>query len=294
MRIAEKIIVKNESGKEIVFSASSDYHTNIKRDVKGLSDASNGIFTQSGLGQYGETVTGHRVSSKPIEISGHFAVLDKFAVSQLRQNLNNVLSPEENLTVIYQLGNFQRKIEGKAQEISFGASDVYYTFYVSILCPFPLWRDTEMTATPLQRWQGSLEFPLEIVKDSWELGYLDKSSTVNVVNKGDLSCGFKVVFYASTGAIKNPSITNIETGEKIKINVDMEIGDRVEVTTFYRDKTAYLIKADGERQNVIGNFDLSSTFMQLAIGENAFTYAADSGRDKMEITIYHDNLYRGV
>ena len=55
--ILEKLIVKNEDGKQIIFSVNSDYHVNIKKDVRGLSDATNEIYTQRGLGQYGATVT---------------------------------------------------------------------------------------------------------------------------------------------------------------------------------------------------------------------------------------------
>lgn len=288
----EKIILRNSSGRQIVFSTSSDYHVNIKKDVSGLSDASNEIFTQRGLGQYGETVTGFQIGSRLIEISGAFRVTDKNIVSFLRQALNNTLSPEDTLEIIYDLDGNQRKIYGIAQDLKFGCGAIFYNFYISILCPDPLWREMTQTATSIVSWVGAFEFPVEIT-DNWEIGILDKKSEVDVVNKGDVTCGCKIVFYA-TASLKNPSLKNTETEEYIKINASLSAGDKLEVTTFYQNKTAYITRASGEKENVIQYLDPGSTFLQLKIGDNLFSYDADSGKSNLEITVYHDNLYRGV
>ncbi|MGN0566409.1 MAG: phage tail family protein [Candidatus Limousia pullorum] len=290
--ILEKLIVKNEDGKQIIFSVNSDYHVNIKKDVRGLSDATNEIYTQRGLGQYGATVTGYQLKSRIIEIQGSFKPIDKNTVSFLRQNLNNVLSPEETLEVTYDLSGNQRKISGITQEIKFDSGNIYYDFYISILCPDPLWRDPMETATSIVSWEGAFEFPVEITSD-WEIGRLNKQAEVNVINRGDVTCGCRIVFYA-TASLTNPSLKNTETEEYIKLKVSLSKGDKLEVTTHYRNKTAYITRADGEKENAIQYLDPSSTFLQLEIGDNLFGYNADSGKSNLEITIYHDNLYRGV
>lgn len=290
--ILEKLIVKNEDGKQIIFSVNSDYHVNIKKDVRGLSDATNEIYTQRGLGQYGATVTGYQLKSRIIEIQGSFKPIDKNTVSFLRQNLNNVLSPEETLEVTYDLSGNQRKISGITQEVKFDSGNIYYDFYIAILCPDPLWRDPMETSTPIVSWEGAFEFPVEITSD-WEIGRLNKQAEVNVINRGDVTCGCRIVFYA-TASLTNPSLKNTETEEYIKLKVSLSKGDKLEVTTHYRNKTAYITRANGEKENAIQYLDPSSTFLQLEIGDNLFSYNADSGKSNLEITIYHDNLYRGV
>ena len=290
--ILEKLIVKNEDGKQIIFSVNSDYHVNIKKDVRGLSDATNEIYTQRGLGQYGATVTGYQLKSRIIEIQGSFKPIDKNTVSFLRQNLNNVLSPEETLEVTYDLSGNQRKISGITQEVKFDSENIYYDFYIAILCPDPLWRDPMETATSIVSWEGAVEFPVEITSD-WEIGRLNKQAEVNVINRGDVTCGCRIVFYA-TASLTNPSLKNTETEEYIKIKASLSKGDKLEVTTHYRNKTAYITRANGEKENAIQYLDPSSTFLQLEIGDNLFSYNADSGKSNLEITIYHDNLYRGV
>ena len=290
--ILEKLIVKNEDGKQIIFSVNSDYHVNIKKDVRGLSDATNEIYTQRGLGQYGATVTGYQLKSRIIEIQGSFKTIDKNTVSFLRQNLNNVLSPEETLEVTYDLSGNQRKISGITQEVKFDSGNIYYDFYIAILCPDPLWRDQMETATSIVSWEGAFEFPVEITSD-WEIGRLNKQAEVNVINRGDVTCGCRIVFYA-TASLTNPSLKNTETEEYIKLKVSLSKGDKLEVTTHYRNKTAYITRANGKKENAIQYLDPSSTFLQLEIGDNLFGYNADSGKSNLEITIYHDNLYRGV
>lgn len=288
----EKLIIKNQSGRQLIFSTSSDYHVNIKKDVKGLSDASNDIFTQRGLGQYGETITGYRIGPRTIEIQGSFCVTNKMYASVLRQSLNNILTPEETLEIIYDLNGIQRKISGIAQDIKFTCTKILYDFYISILCPDPLWRDPMETATSIVSWEGAFEFPVEITND-WEIGRLNKQAEVNVINRGDVTCGCRIVFYA-TASLTNPSLKNTETEEYIKLNVSLSKGDKLEVTTSYKNKTTYITRANGEIENAIQYLDPSSTFLQLEIGDNLFSYNADSGKSNLEITIYHDNLYRGV
>ena len=289
----EKLIVKNKNGKQVTFSKGSDYHVNIKKDVTGLSDASNDIFTQRGLGQYGETITGYQIMPRVIVIQGSFRVTNKMSVAVLRQNLNNTLSPEQELEIIYDLGGSQRKIKGITQEIRFNCKSVFYDFYIAILCPNPLWKEPMQTATSIVSWVGAFEFPVEITND-WEIGRLDKKSEVIVKNSGDVTCGCKFVFYATASTVVNPSVKNTDTEETLKVNVSLSIGDRLEVTTFYGNKTAYVIRANGEKENVIQLLEPDSSFLQLKIGDNPFSYDADSGKDNLNITVYHDNLYRGV
>lgn len=291
--ITEKILIKNNDGKQLTFSTSSDYHVNIKKDVTGLSDASNEIFTQKGLGQYGETVTGFQIGSRAIEIKGSFKPTAKNMVASLRQTLNNVLSPEKSLEIIYDLGGVQKKIYGIARDLNFSVSEIFYDFYIAILCPDPLWRELEERATSIVSWQGAFEFPVEIDSD-WQIGTLVKKYGVSVLNSGDVTCGCRAVFTASASSVTNPMIKNTDTDEFLKFGVTLAKDDKLEVCTEYKKKSAYITRANGSRENAIQYLDPDSAFLQLDIGENHFTYSAQSGSDKLEITIFHSNLYRGV
>ena len=57
MRTQEKLIYTNERGESIEFSPASSYHVNFK-DVTGLSDVRNAIYSTNSMGQDGDTYWG--------------------------------------------------------------------------------------------------------------------------------------------------------------------------------------------------------------------------------------------
>ena len=88
-------------------------------------------------------------------------------------------------------------------------------------------------------------------------------------------------------------LLNVDTGEFIKINVTMQTGDTIEVSTKYGSKGAKLIR-DGVETDYFRYVDVDSTYMQLAIGDNNFRYDAESGVNSMEVSIFYNKEYLGV
>ena len=68
MKIQEKLTYTNERGESIVFSPASPYHVNFK-DVSGLSDVQNAIYSTNSMGQDGDTYLGYRIESRDIDMS---------------------------------------------------------------------------------------------------------------------------------------------------------------------------------------------------------------------------------
>ena len=76
MRTQEKLIYTNERGDSIEFSPASSYHVNFK-DVTGLSDVRNAIYSTNSMGQDGDTYLGYRIESRDIDIVGYIKERDK-------------------------------------------------------------------------------------------------------------------------------------------------------------------------------------------------------------------------
>ena len=87
MRTQEKLIYTNERGESIEFSPASSYHVNFK-DVTGLSDVRNAIYSTNSMGQDGDTYLGYRIESRDIDIVGYIKERDKQAAQNLRRKLN--------------------------------------------------------------------------------------------------------------------------------------------------------------------------------------------------------------
>lgn len=132
MRTQEKLIYTNERGESIEFSPASSYHVNFK-DVTGLSDVRNAIYSTNSMGQDGDTYLGYRIESRDIDIVGYIKERDKQAAQNLRRKLNRILNPQYEATLTYVFGDFRRVIGCKIDDAPiFKRKPIFEQFTVMI------------------------------------------------------------------------------------------------------------------------------------------------------------------
>ena len=285
----EKLIYENEHGGRLVFSHRSVYHT---VEVTGLSDVRNTIFRASSIGQDGSSYVGSQIESREIEIVGSIKAQDRDKMRAYRREMNRVLNPKYAATLTYEYGDFRRFIDCRVENAPvFSRKNILQDFTVQMLCPDPFWREEKAAEDVLAGWIGGFEFPIEPDAE-WEVGS-KPPLIVNVYNSGNIPAGMVAEFRAKWGAVTNPSIVNLETGEYIKFKINLSPGDVLTMNTGYSKKDAVLTNGNAEA-NVLKLMDAGSTFIQLAEGNNLFRCEAGSGTDNMEITVYHNGLYLGV
>ena len=299
MRKWEKLTYTNEVlGASIVFSHTSMYHVNIKKDVSGLSDVVSTVYSVSSMGQDGSTKIGTRIEARDIEIVGHFNTIDKTEIHRLRRNMNRILNPHDSATLTYEFDGVTRVISctPDSAPVFDNREKLFERFSIQLVCLNPFWRDASETREDVAIWEGGMEFPTETggleLTDDWEIGFRSPSLIANVNNVGDVSTGLRVVFRA-LASLSNPEIINVNTGEFIRVNTEMEAGDLITVTTGYGQK-AVTLNRNGNTSDIFRLLDVDSTYMQARVGDNLYRYDADSGVDNLEVTIYHNNLYLGV
>lgn len=295
MRAKEKLIYTNEREESIEFSPASSYHTNFK-DVTGLSDVKNTIYSTNSMGQHGDTYLGYRIESRDIEITGHINERNTQQAQSLRRKLNRILNPQYTATLTYVFGEFRRVIGCVTDSApTFKRGTILEEFTINFSCSDPFWREETETREDIATWIGGFEFPesegLEL-SGEWEIGYRQPSLIVNAYNSGDVKSGIRVEFRA-IGAVTNPILLNVNTQEFIKLNMELEAGDIVTVSTGYGEKSVKLNRG-GEISDAFRYLDVDSTYLQIAVGDNLFRYSADENADNLEVLIYHNNLYLGV
>lgn len=291
----ERLIYTNSRGESVELSPKSIFHVNVAKDVSGIADVKNTIYTSSSMSQHGETYLGQKFDTRDVDISGTIATTDKDTAITLRRKLQKILNPELEGTLTYIYKDFVRVINCRAADApQFKRKSVFYTFTISLDCLSPFWREEQETKQEVASWVSSFMFELEIPDDGdgIEFGYREPNIIVDVYNEGDVATGMRILFTAS-GTLTNPVLLNVNTGEFIKINATLLSGDVVEINTAYGEKGAILTR-NGEKSNYFRYIDVDSTFMQLEIGDNVFRYSADSGDDALEVTIYHSDKYLGV
>ena len=290
----EQLIYTNSNGESLIFSTMSVYHVNVSKDVTGISDIKNTLYTTSSMGQHGETFISQKINSRDIDIAGSINRKDKDVMLQLRRSMQKILNPELNATLTYVYGSFTKVIDAKIDSAPvFRHKKVLEEFTIQLTCPSPFWRDQKESRQDIASWVGSFSFPLEIPEDEGIIfGYRQPSVIVDVYNEGDVAAGMRVAFKA-TGTVSNPQILNINTGEYIQVNATLTAGETVIVNTEYGNKGA-VMQSGGEEVDYFRYIDVDSTFMQLAIGDNVFRYDASAGLDALEVTIYYSPKYLGV
>lgn len=295
MRIREKLTYTNERGESIVFSPASSYHVNFK-DVTGLSDVRNALYSTNSMGQDGDTYLGYRIESRDIDIVGHIKERDRQAAQTLRRKLNRILNPQYEATLTYEFGSFKRVIGCKIDDAPiFKRKTIFEQFTIQLSCLNPFWREEAETREDIATWIGGFEFPVPDglqLFEGWQIGYRQPSLIVNVYNSGDVKSGIRIEFRA-LGTLSDPQLLNVNTQEYIKLNIDLVAGDVLTVSTGYGEKAVNL-KRGGVTTDAFRYLDVESSYLQLAVGDNLFRYSAASNVENLEVSIYHNNLYLGV
>lgn len=126
-----------------------------------------------------------------------------------------------------------------------------------------------------------LYFPAEGIP----FGEIDTNRTKVLTNEGDVDVGLEIHITA-LGIVTNPVLYNVE-GEYIGVDITMEAGDEVIITTDKGNKT---VRLNGE--NKISKIREGSTWLQLKVGENEFTIDSEDGTEgNMYFTLVYKQRY---
>lgn len=284
-----KLIYTNERGGSIELGQSAPFFVT---DIDGFSNVDNIINSYQSVGQDGETETNNNLASRHLVIQGQYYYLNK---QDGRNKLIKVFNPKLKGTLRYINGGVIKEIKCRPEKtpvISTNNRTSTVPYVINLYAPNPYWQDLTTKKTEIAIWQGSFEFPLEIIEEGIEMGYRELSLIVNVFNGGDVPCGMKIQFKA-LATVDNPSLFSLNNQEYFKINKAMEAGEIITVTTHFQNKKVELNK-NGVVSNAFNWIDLASSFLQLEVGDNLLKYDADEGIDNLEVSIWYTPQYLGV
>lgn len=294
MRTFERLIYTNTQGVSVSFYPGALYHANIQKDVTGLSDLTDTVYSTSSIGQHGDTLTGVRIEPREISIKGKIQASEKASYLSLRRALVGVLNPELAGTLHYEYGDYKRKIMAVTDGApKFTHANIYEEFEVDFKCPSPFWEEEQNTSKEIASWIGGWTFPCKIdITNGMCFGEREESVISDIYNPGHVSTGMKIQFRA-LGRLSTPQLLNINTREFIKVNQTMEAEDLITVNTSYGSKTATLLRC-GASTNIFRSVDVDSTYMQLEVGDNVFRYDAAEGLDNLVCTVIFSPMYLSI
>lgn len=211
-------------------------------------------------------------------------------VARARLNLYRFIATKSHVKLYYQANGLDVYIEGYVETAEVNPWEQNQYVQVSIICPMPFWQDVGSSYTDASQVSRLFEFPFSIEEEGVELSTKDTGTSTLIENGGTVETGVTFVITA-TVVSTNPRIHNLSTGEFIGVHATLQPGDQIEICTVTGSKRITHIR-DGVRSNYINALMLGSSWLQMVIGVNEYTYTVDVG--ECELGVYHTNMYTGV
>ena len=98
----------------------------------------------------------------------------------------------------------------------------------------------------------------------------------------------------SDGAVVNPTVLNIITGQSIRILTTLTPGQVIEIYRTTTDKLAVKRTEDGTEENIFSLLDEDSDLLELAPGDNLLKATADSGETSLQVTVRFYPVVSGI
>ena len=178
---------------------------------------------------------------------------------------------------------------------------------ISIICPNPYWESSGSGGERTVVFHGTVpafEFPFSnesLTESVIEFGIIERKRQNNVYYDGDAEQGMTMVI-ESIGTVKNLTIHNLKTREKMRIDHDALVsftgsgivdGDTITISTVKGHKTIELLRK-GVTTNILNCIGKDDDWFQLSKGDNRIGFTADEGSDYLDFKVMYYSLYEGV
>ena len=246
------------------------------------------INTTSNAGNDGSHFVSDQIPERSIEITLGFKCDD---AEEAKERLYSIFSPKSIGTMIYQSPLKTRKIEYRVVKVNTVLTDYPMKMQVSLICNNPYFTDIKSKSSVMSAVKPLFTFPFTF-NGPFMFGERMKSVIENFVNESVINI-YPIIEFKAISALSNPSIMNINTYEKMKVNVSLEAGDIIIIDTRLGKKSITEISGS-YAINKFNAMDIDFTFFKLYVGDNYLKYDADVNPAGLQTTVTWENLYGGV
>lgn len=218
--------------------------------------------------------------------------------------------PTKDWCKFYYTNNFRDVwIEGYVNTVEVSPFDNKQLMQISILCPQSYFKSAQLIIDDISKQLPLFEFPFSFgskgatnvyvpedpdTDDAIPFSEIDMERITNVYNDSESECGMTVEIDVIQ-PITSITLQNTDTGEFLQINHSFNVNDKIIIVTNLGQKSIHLIR-DGIDYNLFTSLVKGSTFLQLNIGNNFFSFTLNDGADdsSVHIVFKHHTIYRGV
>lgn len=146
---------------------------------------------------------------------------------------------------------------------------------------------------------GAFHFPFHVTNSEQLIfGQLKSKGNIVIENDGDIDSGCIITIRAIAGALVDPQVNNITTGEYIGLEgVTIPYGDYIEINTNTGEEEIVHHKATegGTKKSLVGNITAGSTFFKISQGNGIYGFTIDEQyRNNAEVVIEFQQKYFNI
>lgn len=290
------VIITNYRGESLVLELANPYSSGFAvTGINGLGPNKATINDVEVTTNDGSVFNSAKVDPRNIVLNLEFMATDPEEVEALRQQTYKFFPLKKKLTFEVITDRRHVKIIGYTESnepVIFSKNE---NAQISIICPYPFFQSvSELNRVMFYGEEPAFEFPFSNEGDAPTLimGYVHMVTEANVIYTGDSEVGIIITIHA-LGSAKNVSIFNLDTGERMKLKVDLVKGDDIIISTVKGEKYVHKLQ-DGVETNALNCIDRDADWFLLSKGDNLFAYTAEEGLRNLDFQIQNYILYEGV
>jgi len=279
--------VENRNGAVLRLSQNESKYQILKID--GLTPPDADITSSTLANMHGEKFKSSKIGVRNVVINLRL----QGNVEENRIALYDFFDNGEEVKIYYQNGMRNVFIDGYCEKVDSDFFSKDEEMQISIVCLSPFWKNINTTRIDISQVFDNFEFPFAIEKEGISFSDYFENREVNIINSGEVETGVKITLTTSTNNIVNPVIYNVHTREFLKLNTNIDIGDKIIINTNKGEKSITKI-SNGIPVNEINSLGNDSTWLQLSKGSNLFTYQSEENQNSLRVVFEFNNLYKGV
>ena len=275
----DKVTIKNKHGDQIILGNQAPFYLEKIDEVLGVD-----IENQKSPRQDGSTYIDNTLDTRSISMEGIIITKNNLKeVDEYKRKMQRVLNPKLGEVEIYYKDKAIKAIVETAPIFpsSEGSRGIYYQKYlIHLICHNPFWIDNFTESREMSYLMGGIKFNLSLPTSFSSRGFRRKC-----INDGDVATPVIIEF---KGPATNPTVTNMTTGEFIKVNRSLGEDDVLTISTAFGEK---YVRINGE--NAFHYIDLDSVLWSLIPGENILSYESNNDSIKTRVKVTWRNRYIG-
>lgn len=255
-------------------------------DISGLNPPNANINTSNYANGDGSSFSSSRIPNREVVIT----VYINGDIQKNRLTLYKFFRSKEWCKIYYKDEYRDVFVEGYVQTLDVTPFVQKQVAQISILCPNPYFKDIDTIIQSISKIIKGFTFPFSInIDEPIPFSTLELEKVTNVINDSESKTGL-IINVKFMGTVNKLEIRNVDTGENFIIDYGFQKNDKL-VINCNRGSKSVILTRDAVEYNLIPYVRSGSTFFQLGIGDNNFSFLADDGNDDILVDI-HFNYYK--